>query len=272
MFEEHRTDANYFADYIEDEGYDTYDDYDEYSESDYSSYIEASQRILSFIEKPRTYTSAHDFFLLEAWKEGELYNYIHTLYEQGMLTATTRRKASLGAKDFLWGMCQNTITSLPRAPQTEGLVIVVLLGYASKINVQGLLSGDFPIILDSAQLVTACTHAGATVKAILDLFLQWHPTATVASHLTALTPSISHSDRKRALSGLYRAYRESPTDKNALRLVLYLMPIESMRVCLITETHPTLEQAQIALSRAHHHGAGYEQAVNQYIVSVKKGS
>ena len=274
MLEEHRTDANYFADYIEDEGYDEYAEYDEYGEYayDYEEYANAMENILSYIEKPRKYETAHDFFLLEAWKEGELYAKILTLYEQGKLTATTRRKASIGAKDFIQGMCQKDIISLPRTPQTEGLVRVVLLGYASKINLEGLLSGDYPVILDKPQLVTACTHAGATMKAIYDLFSQWHPTASVSSHLTALTPSITHTDRKRALSGLYRAYRESPTTENAMKIVLYLMPIEAMRVCLITDSHPTIEQATVALSRAQHHGAGYERAVQQYIASVKKGS
>lgn len=262
MFEEHRTDAKDFADY-EEEGYDEYNyDYD----------TDAMQTMLAYMEMPRTYTTANDFFLLEASKGGALYDHIYTLYERGMLTATIRRRASLGAKDFIQGMCQNDIRALPRTTQTEGLVKIVLIGYASKINVEGLLSGDFPIILDKNQLVKACTHAGATVRDILDLFLQWHPTASVSSHLTTFTPSISHSDRKQALTGLYSAYKDCPTNENAMNIVLYLIPIEAMRVCLITDTHPTIEQAQIALSRAHHHGAGYEQAVNQYIVSVKKGS
>ena len=262
MLEGHRTDAKYFAEY-KDEGYDEYD---------YEYDTDAMQTMIAYMERPRTYATANDYFLLEASKDGALYDRIYTLYERGMLTATIRRKASLGAKDFLLGMCQNDITLLPRTPQTDGLVRVVLSGYATKINVEGLLSGDFPIILDNAQLVTACTHAGATVKAVLDLFLQWHPTATVSSHLTALTSSVSHRDRKKALSDLYGRYKSNPTDENALKLVLYLMPIDSMRVCVITDSYPTIEQAQIALSRAHHHGAGYEQAVNQYIASVKKGS
>lgn len=261
---EHRTDANYFADYIEDEGYDEYEEYDECTKT--------IENALAFLEKPRKYETANDYFLLEAWKANALYDHIYTLYEQGMLTATIRRTASLGAKDFLLGMCQNDIRELPRTTQTEGLVKIILLGYASKINVQGLLSVDFPVILDKPQLVTACTHAGATVKAVLDIFMQWHPTATTLSHLTALTPSISHTDRKQALTGLYSAYKDCPTNENALKIVLYLMPIESMRVCLITDTYPTLDQANIALARAHHHGSGYEHAVQQYIESVKKGS
>lgn len=268
MFEEHRTNANYFADYIEDEGYDEYAEY----ATDHEDYANAMENILCFIQKPHKYESAHDFFLLEAWKENALYAHIHSLYEQGMLTTATRRKASLGAKDYLMGMCQNDITLLPRTPQTEKLVIIVLLGYASKINMQGLLSGDFPIILDNAQLVKACTHAGATVKAVLDLFIQWHPTASISSHLTTLTPSISHSDRKQALTGLYSAYKDCPTNENAMNIVLYLIPIEAMRVCQITDTMPTIDQANIALARACHHGSGYEQAVQQYIESVKKGS
>ncbi len=264
MIEGHRTDANYCTDYIGDEGYDEYDyDFDDLATDDVLSYIEGRHTGAK---------TASDFFLMEASKEGELYTHILNLYEQGMLTATIRRTASLGAKDFLLDMCQNDIKSLPRTPQTEGLVIIVLIGYASKINMQGLLSGDNPIILDKSQLVTSCTHAGATVKSILDIFMQWHPTASVASHLTTLTPSITHNNRKKAMSGLYKAYRESPTDENAMQIVLYLMPIEAMRVCLITDTQPTIDQATIALARAHHHGSGYERAVNQYIESVKKGS
>ena len=210
-------------------------------------------------------TSADDFFTLEAYEDGAICTHIKDLQCQGMLTAQIRRQASQGAKHFLLYMCQNDIKALPRTPQTEGLVRVVLSGYASKSNAISILSGENPTVLDVHQMEKAVEHSGYTYQSIYNLACEWWNTLTLLSSLTVMEEPLTHKDQQEYLPQAYEAYKIDPTTKNAKLVVIYLLPISDARVCLLTDTPPTKDQASKAVSRAKTHGSGYVKAVKQYI-------
>lgn len=212
-------------------------------------------------------TKSDDFFNLESTEPNAIYHHILTLCLEGRLTAQTRRQASQGAKDFLMFMCQNDIKVLPRTPQTEGLIRVILAGYASKSNVVSIISGENPIILDKHQIETAISHSGSTYQSIYNLACEWWDTLCLMSAMSSLEEPLTYKQQQEQLPQAYEAYKTDPSIENANLVILYLLPIAIARVCILTDTPPTKDQASKTLSRAKPHGSGYVKAVKQYIMA-----
>ena len=101
-----------------------------------------------------------DFTSMEIAEQGAIFAYMRSHLIRGTLTATIRREASHGALGYIKAICPD-IASITRTPQTEGLVRVIIAGFASKANAFCILSGDVPYILDASQMLTAIKASGS---------------------------------------------------------------------------------------------------------------
>ena len=210
-----------------------------------------------------------DFTSLEIAEKGGIFVYLRCRLIQGTLTATIRREASHGA----WGYIRATwddVASIPRTPQTEGLVRVIIAGYASKASAWSILAGDAPIIVDVPQMATAIRASGCkdfdTIYTLAQLW--WDDLEE------GITPSpviISAKSQQEMLKEAYKAYRDNPSPSTAEAVVIYLLPVSECRVCLQTGCPPTLEQASRARMRSYSHGRGYASAVQVYIDYIING-
>lgn len=213
-----------------------------------------------------------DFTSLEIAEKGGIFVYIRSHLIRGTLTATMRREASHGA----WGYLKATwhdIASIPHTPQTEGLVKVILAGYASKANAWSILSEDAPQILDVPQMATAITASGCKdFDTIYTLARIWWDGMEMG--IPAPPVIVSAKKQQELLKEAYRMYREAPSPTTAEAVVIALLPVSEHRVCLTTGSPPTLEQAGRARARSYSHGGGYAMAVQVYIdylIHDKKG-
>ena len=203
-----------------------------------------------------------DYTAMEVAENMQIFTYIHRHLVAGTLTAPMRREASHGAWVYLkatWG----DVASIPRTPQTEGLVRVILAGYASKLNAFSILAGDAPIILDTSQMKTAITASGCKdFDTIYTLACIWWEGI---EGMTLPPVIVSAKSQQEILKTAYRAYRDNPTPATAEAVVIALLPVSEHRVCLQTGCPPTLEQASRARMRSYSHGRGYARAVQAYI-------
>lgn len=209
-----------------------------------------------------------DFTAMEITESGSIFAYVRCRLIQGTLTATTRREASHGA----WGYIKATwgdVSSIPRNPQTEGLVRGILAGYASKANAWSILSGDVPSIIDVPQMATAIRASGCkefdTIYTLAQLW--WDG----IEGITASPVIVSAKSQWEMLKTAYRVYRENPSSTTARDVVICLLPVSEYRVCLQTGYPPTLEQASRARMRSYSHGRGYAKAVQVYIDHIING-
>lgn len=212
-----------------------------------------------------------DFTAMEIAEKGAIFAHVRSHLIRGTLTATMRRGASHGA----WGYIKATwrdIATIPRTPQTEGLVRVIIAGYASKANVVGILSGDVPHILDASQMLTAIKASGSTwFDLIYTLARIWWDEL---DDTPAPVCTLSAKKQQDKLKASYVHYKENPNPTMAEAVVIYLLPVSECRACLQTGCSPTLEQASRAKARSYSHGRGYGQAVQVYIdhiINSKKG-
>lgn len=212
-----------------------------------------------------------DFTALEIAEVGGIFAHVRSHLIQGNLTATMRREASHGA----WGYVKMTwkdVPSIPRTPQTEGLVRVILAGYASKANAISILSGDVPHILDASQMLTAIRSAGSQdFDLIYTLARIWWDTL---EDTPAPAFTVSAKTQQDLLKDAYAHYKANPNPTKAEAIVIYLLPVSECRICLQTSCPPTLEQASRAKARSYSHGRGYAKAVQVYIdhiINSKKG-
>ena len=173
-----------------------------------------------------------------------------------------RREASHGAWAYL-KLTWHDIASIPRTPQTEGLVRIILAGYASKANAVSILAGDAPTILDVSQMETAIRASGSkdfdTVYTLARIW--WED----IEGMTLPPVIVSAKSQQEMLKTAYRVYRENPAPTTARNVVIALLPVSEHRVCLQTGCPPTLEQASRARARSYSHGRGYARAVQAYI-------
>lgn len=204
-----------------------------------------------------------DYTAMEVAEPMQIFAYIHRHLVAGTLTATMRRESAHGAWAYLkltWG----DVASIPRTIQTEGLVRVVLSGYASKANAFSILSGDAPIIVDVLQMATAIRASRCKVFDIIYTLAQlwWEG---LEEGITSPPVIVSAKSQQEMLKTAYKAYREAPSPATARDVVICLLPVSEHRVCLQTGCPPTLEQASRAKARASSHGRGYAKAVQAYI-------
>lgn len=180
-----------------------------------------------------------------------------------------RREATHGA----WGYIKATwgdVASIPRTPQTEGLVRVIIAGYASKANAVSILTGDAPQILDVSQMATAIRASRCKVfDTIYTLAQLWWE--GLAEGITSPPVIVSAKSQQEMLKTAYKAYREAPSPATARDVVICLLPVSEHRVCLQTGYPPTLEQAGRARMRSSSHGRGYTKAVQVYIDYIING-
>ena len=212
-----------------------------------------------------------DFTALEIAENGAILAYIHRHLISGTLTAIMRREASHGAWAYLKATWHD-VASIPRTPQTEGLVRVILAGYASKANAWSILSGDTPQILDVSQMATAIRASGCQdFDMIYTLAQLWWD--GLDEGITPSSVIVSTKKQQEMLKEAYRVYRENPCPTTAEAVVICLLPVSECKVCLQTNIPPTLEQAGRARMRSYSHGRGYARAVQVYIdhiISSKK--
>ncbi len=210
-----------------------------------------------------------DFTALEIAEAGGIFAHVRSHLIRGTLTATMRRGASHGA----WGYIKMTwgeVSSIPRTPQTEGLVRVVLAGYASKANAFCILSGDAPIIVDVTQMATAIRASGCTdFDTIYTLARLWWD--GLEEGITSPPVIVSAKKQQEMLKEAYRMYHDDPSPTTAEQVVIALLPVSECRVCLQTNCHPTLEQVSWARARSYSHGRGYTRAVQVYIDHIING-
>lgn len=212
-----------------------------------------------------------DFTALEIAEQGAIFAHVRSHLIRGTLTATMRRKASHGALGYIKATWHD-IATIPRTPQTEGLVRVIIAGYASKANVVGILSGDVPHILDASQMLTAIKASGSIwFDLIYTLARIWWDEL---DDTPAPVCIVSTKKQQELLKSAYKAYRDIPNPTTAEAVVIYLLPVSECWVCLQTGCSPTLEQASRAKARSYSHGRGYAKAVQVYIdhiINSKKG-
>lgn len=203
-----------------------------------------------------------DFTALEIAEAGGIFAHVRSHLIRGTLTATMRRESAHGAWAYLkltWG----DVASIPRTIQTEGLVRVILSGYASKANAFSILSGDVPHILDGSQMLTAIRASGCSdFDTIYTLARIWWDALDDAP---APVCTLSAKKQQDKLKASYAHYKENPNPTTTEAVVIYLLPVTECRVCLQTGYPPTLEQASRAKARSYSHGRGYSQAVQVYI-------
>ena len=204
-----------------------------------------------------------DFTAMEIAESGAIFAYLRCRLIQGTLTAPMRREASHGA----WGYIKLTwgdVASIPRTPQTEALVRVILAGYASKSNAWSILTGDAPIIVDVSQMATAIRASGCKhYDTIYTLAMLWWD--DLEEGISSSPVIVSAKKQQEMLKECYKAYKENPTPATAEAVVIALLPVSEHRVCLQTGCPPILEQAGRARMRSYSHGRGYARAVQVYI-------
>lgn len=223
---------------------------------------------MSFYTIPRKRV---DYTAMEVAEPMQIFGYIHRHLVAGTLTATMRREAAHGAWSYLKATWHD-IASIPRTSQTEGLVRVVLAGYASKANAHCILSGDAPIIVDAPQMKTAIRASGCKVfDTIYTLAQLWWE--GLEEGITSPPVIVSAKKQQEMLKEAYRMYHDDPSPTTAEQVVIALLPVSECRVCLQTGIPPTLEQASRARARSYSHGRGYTRAVQvciDHIINGKK--